>query len=364
MKIVFCTDGIFPLSIGGMQRHSKLLIEELAKDIELQIWVIHPHKESVFNNERINEIKIRGINSSNNYLIECYKYSKRVYLEVVKHNNAVVYSQGLSIWYNCHLLSKRLIVNPHGLEPYQAIGFKNKFISLPFRFIFNYIFKRSAFVVSLGGSLTNILRSQIVRNKIVEISNAVNLRHISVSQRKQTESCSVLFVGRFASNKGIHVLVEAIHKLDLLGFKDKFRFVLAGTGPLFNDFAFLLKDADNVELLGFVNDSNLQELYERADIFVLPTLFEGMPTVVLEAMSFGLPIIVTDVGATKVIVDDSNGKVIRRGSVDDLCSALLWFSNLDADEKIRLKSSSIKKIIEKFNWEVVAGQHKELLRRL
>jgi glycosyltransferase involved in cell wall biosynthesis len=363
MKIVFCTDGIFPHSIGGMQRHSKLLIEELAKDIELQIWVIHPHKESVFNNERINEIKIRGINSSNNYLIECYKYSKRVYLEVVKHNNAVVYSQGLSIWYNCHLLSKRLIVNPHGLEPYQATGFKNKFISLPFKFIFNYIFKRSAFVVSLGGSLTNILRSQIFRNNIVEISNAVNLSRISVCQRKQTESCNVLFVGRFATNKGIHILVEAINKLDLLGYKHKFRFVLAGTGPLFNDFAFL-EGTDNVELLGFVSDCDLQELYESADIFVLPTLFEGMPTVVLEAMSFGLPIIVTDVGATKVIVDDSNGKVIRRGSVDDLCSALLWFENLDADEKNRLKSSSIKKVTEKFNWQVVAVEHKKLFHRL
>ena len=99
-------------------------------------------------NKRINEIKIRGINSSNNYLIECYKYSKRVYLEVVKHNNAVVYSQGLSIWYNCHLLSKRLIVNPHGLEPYQATGFKNKFISFDIKSIDDIDFSTDSYLIN------------------------------------------------------------------------------------------------------------------------------------------------------------------------------------------------------------------------
>jgi glycosyltransferase involved in cell wall biosynthesis len=125
-----------------------------------------------------------------------------------------------------------------------------------------------------------------------------------------------------------------------------------------------LHSYDNVKLLGFVDDLNLIKLYESADIMVLPTLFEGMPTVVLEAMSFGLPIIVTDVGATKVIVDNSNGKIIRPGSVADLISALTWFSGLDIYQRGRLSNSSIGKIKNSFNWKVVAKLHKELFQEL
>jgi glycosyltransferase involved in cell wall biosynthesis len=255
-------------------------------------------------------------------------------------------------------------VNPHGLEPYQTTGFENILKAIPFKLIFNYIFHSSKRVISLGGGLSTILRKNICdHSKIIEISNAVNCQEVVLNLEKKSNVCNVLFVGRFASNKGINILAEAIQQLNSEGLTGHFKFILAGTGPLYDKFLFL-ESFGNVELLGFVNDNDLIKLYQDADLFVLPTLFEGMPTVVLEAMSFGLPIIVTDVGATKIIVDDSNGKIINAGSVEELVNGLIWFSKLSIDERNKLSYSSMDKIRNRFNWQVVADEHKCLFREL
>ena len=101
IKIILCTDGIFPYNIGGMQRHSRLLIEELAKNKQLDLIVIHPHKEKVFSSELgVKEISIKPIVPNKNYLLECYRYSKRVFGIICDYPEYIVYSQGLSVWYN------------------------------------------------------------------------------------------------------------------------------------------------------------------------------------------------------------------------------------------------------------------------
>ena len=64
-QVVFCTDGIFPHAVGGMQRHSTLLIEELAKSGRFSIVVIHPHNAPVFNQSLgIKEIPLQFVMDS------------------------------------------------------------------------------------------------------------------------------------------------------------------------------------------------------------------------------------------------------------------------------------------------------------
>lgn len=364
-KVVFCTDGISPHRVGGMQRHSELLIKELAKCSDLEIIVIHPHVGNVFGDKRIQEVSVEDTANSRFYLMNCYIYSKKVYQELQNFPDALIYSQGLSVWYGLDALKYRLIVNPHGLEPYQVIGLRNKIIAMPFKLIFNFIFKRANTVISLGGKLTDILTKIVPNNSsVVEIPNGVNLPAKYFDKAlNSVPPINVFFLARFESNKGINILFDAIKKLNELGFENSFKFHLAGTGTLYNYYCVRNVFA-NVELLGFVNDERLSVLYEANDLFVLPTLFEGMPTVVLEAMSFSLPVIVSDVGATRDIVDDNNGKLIRPGNVDDLVAALLWYLNLESDGKIQLSTFSRNKIIDFFTWEIVAGKHIELFKSI
>jgi len=357
MKIAFCTDGIFPHAVGGMQRHSRLLIEELAKSPDVQITVFHPHSEKIFKNfPNVEEIMIEDIDKSKNYLKENYKYSERIFQHLSAMPEHIVYSQGLSVLYNMAKLPNKIIVNPHGLEPYQTLGFKDKLIAIPFRFIFNNIFRKADFVVSLGGRLTDILKKIVSDDKIVILPNGVNLP-INFSPKKKSEHPVILlFVGRFASNKGIDLLLEVASDLNSEGYSDKISYKLAGKGPLWNEMQ-KKYPLSNVDFLGFVTDEQLSDLYADSHAFILPTLFEGMPTVVHEAMTHELPIFVSDVGATAEQVDSTNGYLLPRSDKQALKKAILDFVQKKQSERDFMGKKSLEKVKSKFLWEKVAEKH-------
>jgi glycosyltransferase involved in cell wall biosynthesis len=364
VNIFFCTDGIFPHAVGGMQRHSRLLIEHLSGFPDLELNVIHPHGKRIFPSAlNINELFVEPVDPEKNYLSECYRYSGRVFEIVKKHPESVIYSQGLCIWKNISKLPQPVIVNPHGLEPYQAISFRERLEAIPFKLIFNYIFKRADVVVSLGGMLTGIIRDRVSDQKrIAVLPNAVELPAGNGPQKRAgTGKLKLLFVARFAHNKGIHVLLRTIKELNDEGWTDKLEFDLGGKGPLFEHYSTNYR-YKNVNYLGFVSDEQLAALYKNADVFVFPTLFEGMPTVVLEAMSTGLPVIVSDVGATAELVDRSNGCLIKKNSIPELKKAIIGFYNLDASSRQLLSDSSFNKVKERYNWPAVAAMYGDLFR--
>lgn len=362
LNLAFCTDGIFPDKVGGMQRHSRLLVEELVKYSNLNITVYHPHEKEVFKKSgNLTEVLIPEIDIDKNYLKECKNYSERIYNELIKGEFDVIYSQGLAVWFKMEEFTDKLIVNPHGLEPFQAIGLKNKAIAVIYKRVFKSIFKKAKHVVSLGGMLTDILNKNVDPKKIVVLPNATNLpQKISTHQFPDTKQpLKMMFVSRFAQNKGIHILIDVIKKLNDAGYEDSMFFNLAGKGPLYEHYKtnFNFK---NIKYWGFISDEDLNSLYASSDCFVFPTLFEGMPTVVLEAMSNKLPIIVTNVGATVELVDKSNGYLIKRDNREVLEKAILDFFGLSKEDKAVLSRNSHQKVKENFTWERVAERHIEL----
>jgi len=363
VKLAFCTDGIFPHSVGGMQRHSRLLIEELSR-YDIHITVFHPHKDFLFEKySNITEIYIEDIDKNKNYLKENYNYSKRIYEHLKTMPEHVIYSQGLSVWYRISKLSNKIIVNPHGLEPYQALSRKDKLVAIPFKWVFNYIFKKVDYVVSLGGLLTDILQEIVSKDKIVILPNGVNLPENFTLAEKPNLPVNLLFVGRFASNKGIDLLLQVAQELNTEGFSEKVNYKLAGKGPLWEKMQ-AEYPLPNVEFLGFVTDEQLSVLYAVSHVFVLPTLFEGMPTVVHEAMTHSLPIIVSNVGATAEQVDVTNGYLLERNNKLALKKAITGFVGLSLEQKTAMGAASLKRVEDNFLWKVVAQKHFCLFQKL
>lgn len=368
VRIAFVTDGIFPLTVGGMQRHSRMLVEELARTGKVKLTVIHPHKgEQVFDsNLGIREIALEGIDSAKNYLRESYRYSMRVYDALNMLPDHLIYAQGFSVWYRANEFTQRLIINPHGLEPYQAISTKDKLVAIPFKAIFNRLFNQAAHVVSLGGRLSPILEKSIRKpNTILTLPNATAVPAASQPRTMPDagEPFSMLFVSRFAANKGIPVFMQAIEALNAEGLADKLTFNFAGKGPLFDTYTAKYK-LPNVNFLGFVPDEELGNLYANNHLFVLPTLFEGMPTVVLEAMSYRMPIVVTDVGATAEQVDAANGYLIPKNDPTALAKAIKAFFEASKQEKEAMSQASFERLTSRFTWQAVAQQHLEVFREL
>lgn len=377
VQVVFCTDGIFPYAIGGMQRHSRLLIESLAAIPDLEIIVVHPHTGiRVFaDNQAIQEIAVPGVTGKSYYLRELYDYSRKVREIAERFPNAVVFSQGLSVWNGLKCehgqlspLGRRTVMNPHGLEPWQAPWGMEKLKSVPIRMAFEYIFPRVSRVVSTGGGHLARILNKILQNspgKVVVLPNATNpppLTDINL-HKDYNPPRRFLFVGRFAENKGIPYLLEAMYMLNKEGYSGQYEVVMAGKGPLLDKLKRKYPMPES-QFLGFVPDENLNLLYRDLDFFILPTLFEGMPTVVLEAMSYGMPIIVTDVGATRDMVDDSNGTIIPKHSASAIASSMKQYIQMPREVLQQKAFSSRNRVSSHFTWDIVAKGYADIFRSL
>lgn len=368
LKVVFCTDGIFPHEVGGMQRHSRLLVEALSKTGEVELVVIHPHPGvEVFQGlPHIREIALAPMPGKKHYFLELRAYSKQVLAEVKKLPDHLIYSQGLSIWAGMEEVAGRTIINPHGLEPYQTLDWKAHLKTWPYRFVFNRLFRRCRHTIALGGRLTDILRDQVSRSdQLIVLPNATNPVALPEETliKKVEGPIRFMFVGRFAYNKGIDILLKAVTQLNEEGFQDRFELDLCGKGPLFEEMkaAFPLP---NVRFRGFVSDEDLEQAYLDDHVFVLPTLFEGMPTVILEGMARAMPVIVTDVGATLELVGPENGMIINKRDVQGLAKAMRQFIRMNPPELAQLSKRSLEKFQARFTWEAVARAHLNLFKDL
>ncbi len=359
-QLIFVTDGIFPHAIGGMQRHSACLIEALAQSGQLDMTVIHPHDRQIFAAlPGVKEIQI-PFDFNGFYIRRCYEYSKETHKVISDHPGALVYAQGFSVLHGIHKTGKRVIINQHGLEPFQSLTLAERYKTLPMRMMERYQFRHAAKVVSLGGKLTGILHKNVPdpHRKVVVLPNAVNPGS-KPARNFDKERLQLLFVGRFAFNKGINLLMEAVKQLNNEGYKNRLQFNLVGKGPLYEQYT-REYNFDNVNFIGFADDDRLTELYRENDLFVFPTRFEGMPTVVLEAMAAAMPVIVSDTGATAELVNSDNGFLIETGNIRSLKWAIQKFYQSSPQERLTQSENSYKKVNEKFTWQKVAQQHLDL----
>ncbi len=355
VHVVLCTDGVFPHAFGGMQRHSRLLAEHLAQHEGLRLTVIHPHKLKVFAPELgITEVPVAPIDERRFYLNELYRYSGRVAAVLRELAPDVILSQGFCMWKDIGEFRDRLIVHPHGLEMFQGLTWKDRLIGAPFRSVLRRIVANAAVTISLGGKLTPLLQEMAARGKgrVVVLPNAVEVPGALAAYPSADGPLRILFVGRFAFNKGIDVLLSVAERLMRGGRGELFQFTLAGDGP---ERARMEREGlpRNVELAGKVDDAQLNALYAHCHALLLPTRFEGMPTVVLEAMARARPVLVSDVGASAELVGPDNGFLIPPGNADALYDALLKFGSLSNDERSSMGESGFTRVRSRFSWPAV-----------
>lgn len=291
------------------------------------------------------------------YLLECYMYSRKV-SKLLSDNRSydIIYIQGFSGW---HLLtsagfdrSTLTVINFHGLNMFQKVkGVRARLEGMMFKPIVTRLLKRADFVQSLGGRLTDLLISAGVdRERIVEIG--IGISETWLEGRRRDDQIQPLrtfiFVGRFDYQKGISELYET-----LLGIVREHRFIFHFVGPFPKE-----KQIDNDRIVyhGLIEEEErIIALLDSADFLVLPSYSEGMPTVVLEAMSRRCAVIATDVGAMAQLVSSRNGTLIRQQEPDDLRRALLDAIHLPASELARKKEASFERVSKHFTWNRVAG---------
>jgi len=244
---------------------------------------------------------------------------------VRKHNINIVQSHG----YKSHLIALYLKIFERIKWVSFVHGWSKENIKMHIYSATELILVRfSDIVVAVSPSIQKVLKKWFVGN-VLTILNAIDKNEIpgkigGIEQRRRLGIDDSEFVigtiGRLSPEKGHKYLIEAIGKIN----HEKMRLLIVGDGPLKNDLQKLCNDFQLNDVVVFCGyDKNIRDYYESLNILVLPSLQEGLPNVVLEAMVLNVPVISTDVGGVReIIIDGYNGWVIKSGNTLSIVAKL------------------------------------------
>jgi len=242
-----------------------------------------------------------------------------------------------------------------------------------YAFLESLIMRRVKFVVAVSNTIkTTILKKGVRRNDIDVIFNGIDLEkwqpienfnklHYKKKIGLKNDTLVLGLFGRLNEQKGHKYLFEATANLNEEGIE----VICVGDGPLVQDLKSLRKQLmldDSVHLLGYRDD--VRELLEITDIFLMPSLDEGLPMALLEAMAMRKPVVVTPVGAIPSVVSDRiDGILVPTGKVEELEEAIL---HLIKDSTLRdyLGKNAREKIVKQFSGDVMATKYLEKYRAM
>ena len=181
--------------------------------------------------------------------------------------------------------------------------------------------------------------------------SVVDNRHFEQQSMLQKEN-TLLCVARFAPEKNLELLIAAFQKSNLRG---KWNLQLVGGGPLKNTLLNQISSDSDIALHDWMSYKALPNLYAQAKVFILPSLFEPWGLVVNEAMSAGLPVIISSVcGCQPDLVDAQNGFVFEAQNQQALTEVLNQLDQL-TDQKITEMGENSRLKMKAFSPEVWAN---------
>ncbi|HEX2535716.1 MAG TPA: glycosyltransferase family 4 protein, partial [Chitinophagaceae bacterium] len=208
--------------------------------------------------------------------------------------------------------------------------------------------------------------SVVVNNGIdqVKFNPAKRFKDVRAEFGIGKEELLVLFIARFTGHKQPLALIEAFAKA--LPRRPELKLLLVGDGDQKEEAKALIHRlgiSHKVILESFRQD--VPDVLAAADLFVLPSLWEGLPIGLLEAMAMGKAVIATDVDGTREVVQDrENGLLIQTESlIPNLTSALVELSG-DPDLRARFREAAIRTVNERFNAAHMTRQIENIYHRL
>lgn len=167
------------------------------------------------------------------------------------------------------------------------------------------------------------------------------------------------FVGSLTEQKGVINLLKAVSGIS----KKDFVLIIIGEGERKDHLSeFVVHEGlgKNVFFTGYQPEA--YRYMNLFDIFVLPSLWEGMPNVILEAMANGLPVVATEVGDNKELIADNNF-LVKPGDPERLKRAILKLKNMSEKEKNKIGKKNRMRVNEEFTFKKMVRKYEELYSR-
>ena len=214
------------------------------------------------------------------------------------------------------------------------------------------LMKRSKKITTVAHSVAEELGEYgVAPSEITVVGNGVDTGVFTPSDAQEDGDRYISCTGGLRGRKGLFDLFECV--VYVAREAPDIKFVITGKGPLLG---ILQKKAKrmgiqkNIVFPGFVTKNRLIRIYQNAIVHVVPSIYEGLPTVLLEAMACGRPVVATAVGgATEVVASGKNGFLVPARAPDDMARAVL---RLLAEPKLReaFGSAARETIKKRYTW--------------
>jgi glycosyltransferase involved in cell wall biosynthesis len=202
------------------------------------------------------------------------------------------------------------------------------------------------------------LAKKLGANNVFILHNGVDIEEYKHRFHEFNEPIgkNILFVGRLDPIKGIQYLLRAMEIVCKV--LPEAKLILVGDGKERENLENLTKIlglSDCVTFVGMIPHKKIPDYMDLADIFVLPSLSEGFPIVIPEAMAGGLPIVATRVGGVPDIIEDGvNGYMVEPGNFQEMANKII--SILENQPLKCLISKNNRMKVEEFEWKKIVNQ--------
>lgn len=230
------------------------------------------------------------------------------------------------------------------------------FISLKSNFFARAACKLNNIILTVSKSMKkDSLRLNVSPNKVFHIYDGVDFSQFNPIGKKfdsMDRTFQILHIGRLSQEKRHDLIIQTCKKLRQDDYD--FHLTFMGIGDLKDQITTLIKNhdlEDYIELTGWVDHEKIPNYMNKVDLFILPSITEGLPISVIEAMSMGLCVVLTNVGGMPELVQQIGGILIEKNSVEQLYNAIIYYfknpQDLEQGGKINREF-----IINNFNWDL------------
>ncbi len=381
MKLAFVSHTSYPEFIGGREHHIHNLASVLSKTDE--VIVFSGSKTKVIERQKLNgytlvRIPMISIKVSRNPL-QIYRIMPRLFSELKKERFDLIHAFEYGSYSTniAHLYSKKYNI-PSVLTVY-GYQFRSPLLKF-FKFFYDHLIGKQMLneakriFCPSGVQYKEILKVIKIKNiygKIIFQENCIKVDNYKdivtkkelLKQYNLSDEIKLLTVARILPRKGIKYLIFALDKVIRQHKFKNVKLIIVGPdcGELKNikDITKQLKLENNVVIVGAMPYHQVKDFLGICDIFVLPSLYEGLPLALLEAMAAGRAVIFSDLScAQKIITNGKDGLLVNFADVDSLANAIL---RLSTEEKFReYLGLNAKQKVAEFNSQIEASRVKKI----
>lgn len=340
---------------GGSEKHVVDIINNISKE-DYEPYLICSPKNEIF--EHLNEENKKNvykINRGISSILKIYSISLKLKPDIIHAHaaRAIVLTRFAYLLRKLTFQKGKLICTAHGwvLEYLKHKKMYEK------AFLFMKKLDHKTLAVSKY-SMDEMIEKGYKEDKMKYIYNGIDNEEMIKNAKLKKDLKKISYIGRFTNQKGIVYLMETIKTFR----NSEIKFEIYGKGELKQYIEEVIKKEKlkNVELKGFLDAKEVKNVLYDTDALILPSIDEGFPYILVEAVSCGVPCIASNVGGvSEIIIDNKTGKLTEKKNVDSICKAIKEIEKGD----ISLLSQNCLKTAKKFSLKKMIEELEKIYRK-